>query len=200
MADVIYVTAQVLDKRLRTLEQGVNNIVPFTRRLPQIAAKADEALTIAQRLSGQMAKLGPLFRIVGIVANILAIVEQIAIIKTFADRIEAVDNQLDAHDAQLTKMNSLLLSARKRLSESEAKVKNLNNIAAEARSNAKKALTNLNTIQAKVTALNHDVAQLKTHSKESIGRLDLIEPKLKSLNDDLYEARVHAQRCFESAR
>lgn len=114
------VTAKSLDLRIYTLQGEVkavsNNIVKFQRQ-------SAEALSLAQKASAMATRLAPLLRIVGIVANILAIVEQVATIQTFAFRIDSVESGQDKHDAELTRQNGLLLSTRKRLAEVEKKTK-----------------------------------------------------------------------------
>jgi predicted translin family RNA/ssDNA-binding protein len=181
---VVYVTPELLERRLSSLEtafrRGQNEIVPFKRMAVKAAAQSGEALSIAKRLS-------PLLKVLGALLNIVAIVEQIAIIKTFSDRMDALEDRLDRHDKDLSTGITQQGRLKGRLDKIDPKLKNLNDITAANRTHVNQALS-------KVSALEPIVAKAGLEASDSLNKVNVIEPKVKNLNDIVAELRTFLGR------
>ena len=226
-------TADELETRLSGIErqilEGKNEIVKFHRRIDGVTKEASRAAKLAKQ-AGQVAekatkliaKYAPLLKLLSVLGELLNVAEQVATIKVFGDRIDAVEKGVDVHDGAFSQVYGKLGGHEQRLRRAEKlqpviqkasedatealeeidklkpKVKNLNDIAAEARSNASKALKQLNTLDPKVKNLNDGLAEAKSNIAKTISQLNLLEPKLKSLNDNVAQANSNASKAVTS--
>jgi uncharacterized coiled-coil protein SlyX len=206
----------------RDILEGKNEIVTFKRRVSKVAKIAEEANSLAAKTAKLLAKYAPLLKLLSVLGELLNVAEQVATIKVFGDRIDAVEKGVDVHDGAFSQVYGKLGGHEQRLRRAEKlqpviqkasedatealeeidklkpKVKNLNDIAAEARSNASKALTQLNTLDPKVKNLNDGLAEAKSNIAKTISQLNLLEPKLKSLNDNVAQANSNATKAVTS--
>lgn len=186
-------------------------------KVAKAQATANEALSKANSGLAQLATMATALAAAGIA---------VAGIKVGEGRDDALSSEIDAANAGLSKILGLLNPIKNdirslkeenkkqvvkltdlevvlkkqgdTLISAQVKIKSLNNDTAEAKSNAKKALTDLNTkVEPKLKSLNDDVAEAKSNSKKALTDLNTkVEPKLKSLNDDVAEAKSNSKKAL----
>ena len=194
-------TAKQLEKRLAGIEkqilEGKNEIVKFNRKIVAVEKQASKATKLAAQASKLAGRLAPLLKLVGIAANIFAVIEQAATILVFSQRFEGVENYVDAHEVALSKLLSIVTGQDRRLDTLEPKVKNLNDIAAEARSNASKGLTKATALEPKVNNLNNVAAQANSNASKALTKVTALEPKVSNLNNVAAQANSNASKALQ---
>ena len=201
-------TAKQLDFRLAAVEKQIkkndSNVLQFRKKLEVVektAVKATKEASKAAKLAGKASqlasKLAPLLRLVGIAANIFAIVEQAATILVFSQRFEGVENYVDAHELALSKLYSTITLQQKTIAKLEAKTNNLNNIAAEARSNASKGLTKATALEPKVNNLNNIAAQANSNASKALSIGSSLGSRVDNLNNVAAQANSNASRALQ---
>jgi uncharacterized protein YoxC len=142
----------------------------------------------------------------------------VAGIKVGEIRGDALEGRIDSTEAGMSKILGLLNPIKRqieRLEKSlqqnnrdlnglnrdykilEGKTKNLNDIAAEARSNASKALAGVERLDPKVKNLNDIAAEARSNASKALVELSTtVTPKLKQLNDIAAEARSNASKAL----
>jgi hypothetical protein len=192
VAGVTYVTAEVLERRLSSLEiavkEGQNNIVKFTRVASKAAADSSKALTLAQRLA-------PLLRVLGALLNIVAIVEQLATIETFARRTQALEDRLDSADKALSKGITEQGRLKQKIEKLEKKLKTYNDILYTANGNASKAVVGLNSLEQKLKTYNDILYTANGNASKAVIGLSNLEKKVSNHNDLIYQANGNASKA-----
>ncbi len=113
-------------------------------------------------------------------------------LQVFKGRIESQGKQITSLERQLDSFNFDYISL-------QNKYEKLNNIAAQANSNASKALTDIDrTVKPKLTFLNNDTAEAKSNASQALLRINNIhlEPKIRDLNDNIAEAKSNASQSL----
>ncbi|MCP2727343.1 hypothetical protein, partial [Limnofasciculus baicalensis] len=154
--------------------------------------------------------------IVSVFGTVSSFTVSLLALKAVGLRGDSLDKALDGHAAELSRIYSTITILSNRIKSQEEtirilntsldsfnsdlislgnKYQNLNNIAAQANSNASKALADIDrTIKPKLISLNNDTAEAKSNASQAIIRINNInlEPKIKDLNDDTAEAKSNA--------
>ena len=200
--DIVVIKKDVKGLNKKVLE-GVNQIVKFNRKL----TTAEKAIKGAKKLASDAKKLGenakkfikkagPLLKLVDVADSLFNLALQSALIILIADRFDAMDQLVDSHSTALSQNLGFLQRHEKRLDTLEPKVKNLNDIAAEARSNASKALVGLEALEPKIDNLNDIAAQANSNASKGLNKVEALEPKVKSLNDSAAQANSNASKAL----
>ncbi|HEY9608942.1 hypothetical protein [Allocoleopsis sp.] len=118
-------------------------------------------------------------------------------------RIRELDAQVKTNQTKTKNLNDIAAEARsnsskalKGLDNFGQKLKSLNDIAAEARSNANKGLSKVTALEPKVKNLNDVAAEARSNANKGLSRVTALEPKVKNLNDVATEARSNANKAL----
>jgi predicted nucleic acid-binding Zn-ribbon protein len=200
--DIVVVKKDVKGLNKKIIE-GTNEIVKFRRKLTTtekalkgIKKIASDAKKLGETAKGFIKKAGPLLKLVDVADSLFNLAVQSALIILIADRFDAMDTLVDSHSTALSQNLGFLQRHEKRLDTLEPKVKNLNDIAAEARSNASKALVGLEALEPKVDNLNDIAAQANSNASKGLNKVEALEPKVKSLNDSAAQANSNASKAL----
>jgi uncharacterized coiled-coil protein SlyX len=200
--DIVVVKKDVKGLNKKVIE-GTNEIVKFRRKLTTtekalkgIKKIASDAKKLGETAKGFIKKAGPLLKLVDVADSLFNLALQSALIILIADRFDAMDQLVDSHATALSQNLGFLQRHEKRLDTLEPKVKNLNDIAAEARSNASKALVGLEALEPKVDNLNDIAAQANSNASKGLNKVEALEPKVKSLNDSAAQANSNASKAL----
>ena len=175
----------------------------------QAAAKASQAAAGTGAALSQIAAIAAALAAAGIA---------VAGIKVGEGRDDALDQSIDATNAGLSKILGLLnpikqdirklQAADKVLNKDldsfnndfkiiESKVKNLNDIVAEARSNASKSLVGFKELEPKIKNLNDITAQANSNASKALTEINTnVKPKLGQLNDITAQANSNASKAL----
>jgi hypothetical protein len=215
---------QELLKRGLTNQPPIKQNLTLEREFAKLKAdfnKAKPALNqatknagILQKLSPLASKAAPLLKIAGIAGTLLQIADQfpkalkslqwLTTVWSDPDAWRTLLGDKEAGKRLAAKLQALKLSGgAQQLPDSggsspqlEAKVDNLNHIAAQANSNASKALIGLNVIEAKVKNLNDIAAQANSNASTALVNTRANETKLVRLNDIAAQANSNASRAL----
>lgn len=200
----------------------------LAREFEQIKSQLGKTTKIATDASKEAANAGKaaatgLSQIAAIATALAAAGIAVAGIKVGEGRTDAIENRLDLSEAALSKILGLLNPIKQSIRRIEAdlnkfknvtnkdldglnrdykivadKVKNLNDIAAEARSNASKSLTKITALEPKVKNLNDIAAEARSNASKALTEINqTINPKLSKFNDLIAQANSNASKALK---
>lgn len=191
----------LLNKTSTTATNAAKTAAKASSQAAGAAASAGSALAQLAALAAALAAAG--IAVAGIKvggARSDALEREInSINKGLSDAIAAANAARKVNQNQqksIDKLNKDMDALNKLYIDVQAKIKNLNDIAAEARSNASKALSRILNLEPKIQKLNDIVAEARSNASKALNQLSDVAKKLSLHNDLIAESRSNSKKAL----